>query len=114
MKELIVVNDRFNMVVAPTEVIWNWQQYEVTSLLYFHFPLSSYLSASNPVAGCWNQSDIEQDVIWTKCYCWVYEPIKVTNWAMWLQHPINICQEVTWQIGKKACLEEQISDRDEP
>ena len=52
MKELIVVNDRFNMVVAPTEVTWNDSNMKETSFPYFHFHRSRYLSANNPVAGC--------------------------------------------------------------
>ena len=58
MKELIVVNDRFNMVVDPTKLFENDSNMEVTSSSYFHFPRPRYLSANNPVAGCWNQIDI--------------------------------------------------------
>ena len=39
MKELKVVNGRFNMAVVPTEVK-NDSNMEVTSLPYFHFPSS--------------------------------------------------------------------------
>ena len=35
------------------------------------------------------------------CRCRVHELIKATDLTMWLQQPINICQDVTWQIGKK-------------
>ena len=40
------------------------------------------------------------DIAW--CRSRVHELIiKATNLTMWLQQPINICQDVTWQIGKK-------------
>ena len=40
------MNDRLNMIVVPTEVIWKWQEY------------GNNFTANNPVAGSWNQSDI--------------------------------------------------------
>ena len=52
MKELIVVNDKFNMVVDPTKLFENDSNMEVTSSSYFHFPRPRYLSANNPAAGC--------------------------------------------------------------
>ena len=48
---------------CPTEVIWKWQQYGNNFIAIFGLsPLPSKmffnLSANNPVAGNWNQSDI--------------------------------------------------------
>ena len=55
----MAVNDRLNMVVVPTEVIWKWQQYGNDVTAIFHLsPVPSKmlfnLSANNPVAGSWN------------------------------------------------------------
>ena len=59
MKELMTVNDRLKLF----EVIWKWQQYGNNFSAVFPLsPLPSKmiynLSANNPVAGSWNQSDI--------------------------------------------------------
>ena len=59
MKELMTVNDRLKLF----EVIWKWQQYGNNFIAVFPLsPLPSKmiynLSANNPVAGSWNQSDI--------------------------------------------------------
>ena len=44
MKELIMVNDRFNMVAAPTEVIWKWQEYGSNFIAVFPLsPLSLFI-----------------------------------------------------------------------
>ena len=59
----MAVNDRLNMTVVPTEVIWKWQQYGNNFIAVFPLsPLPSKmffnLTANNPVADSWNQSDI--------------------------------------------------------
>ena len=56
-------NDRLNIVAVPTEAIWEWQGYGNNFIAVFPlFPLPSKmfynLSANNPVAGSWDQSDI--------------------------------------------------------
>ena len=71
------VSDILNMVVHPTEVTWKWLQYPNNFIAVFAlFPLRSKmvynLSANNPVAARWNQSSIYQDVIWKKCYIFLY------------------------------------------
>ena len=59
----MAVNDRLNMIVVPTEVIWKLQLYGNNFIDVF--PLSRLpskmffnLTANNPVAGSWNQSEI--------------------------------------------------------
>ena len=39
----------------------------------------------------------KHSLFWTSLIC---EPIKATNWTVWLYQPINLCQKFTWQIGK--------------
>ena len=61
--ELMAVNDRLNMIVVPIEVIWKWQQYGKNFIAVFLFSQLPWkmlinLTANNPVAGSWNQSDI--------------------------------------------------------
>ena len=56
-------NDRLNIVAVPTEAIWEWQGSGNNFIAVFPlFPLPSKmfynLSANNPVAGSWDQSDI--------------------------------------------------------
>ena len=56
-------NDRLNIVAVPTEAIWEWQGYGNNFIAVFPlFALPSKmfynLSANNPVAGSWDQSDI--------------------------------------------------------
>ena len=60
---LMAVNDNLSMMVVPTEVIWKWQQYGNNFIAVFSLsphPSKMFfnLSADNPVAGSWNQSDI--------------------------------------------------------
>ena len=60
---LMAVNDNLSMMVVPTEVIWKWQQYGNNFIAVFSLsppPSKMFfnLSANNPVAGSWNQSDI--------------------------------------------------------
>ena len=52
----MAVNDRLNMVVVPTEVIWKWQQNGSNVTAIFHLstlPLKMFftLSANDPVTG---------------------------------------------------------------
>ena len=66
------MNDRLNMMVVLTEVIWKLKQYGNNFIAVFPiFPLPSKMflnfSANNPLAGSWNQSDIERNAIWKKC-----------------------------------------------
>ena len=63
------MNDRLNMMVVLTEVIWKLKQYGNNFIAVFPiFPLPSKMflnfSANNPLAGSWNQSDIERNAIW--------------------------------------------------
>ena len=74
----MVANDRLNMVVVPTEVIWKWQQYGNNAIAIFRLsPLPSKIflihlltiqSQAIEIKVTLNEMPFEQSVIYLSAY----------------------------------------------
>ena len=111
LKELIVVNDRFNTAVAPTEVTWKCQQYGSGRVSTFPAPVIYLLTIQWQAVGIkvmFNNMPFEQSVtagLWTNQSDQLNHVTAAANQYLPSSHVTD------WE---RACLELQISDRDEP